>query len=118
VLDALRAAAKGLVYTSETDSALEPFLWDGSGPLTQKRLLQLAGAEAETKVEESSLDDFLHAVPPEDKGGFDRLAKVLGEQLSGVKVYKVGDEAEKQAYVVGKTGEGQWAGVKATVVET
>jgi histidine triad (HIT) family protein len=117
ILDALRDASKGLVYTSETDSELEPFLWEG-GSFTEKRLLQLAGAKAGTKVEESSLDDFLHAVPPEDKGGFDRLAKVLGEQLSGVKVYKVGDEAEKQAYVVGKTGEGQWAGVKTTVVET
>jgi hypothetical protein len=118
VLDALRDASNGLVYTSETDSDLEPFLWDGSSPLTQKRLLQLAGAKAGTQVEESSLDDFLHAVPPEDKAGFDRLAKVLGEQLSGVKVYKVGDEAEKQAYVVGKTSDGQWAGVKTTVVET
>src|SRR5262249_60693266 len=37
--------------------------------------------------------DFLHAVPPEDKAKFDRLAAVLREQLSGIKVYKVGDEA-------------------------
>ena len=46
------------------------------------------------------------------------LAKVLKEQLSGVKVYKVGDEAEKQAYIVGKTSDGKWAGLKTTVVET
>jgi hypothetical protein len=37
--------------------------------------------------------------------------------LSGIKVYKIGDEAEKQAYV-GKTSDGQWAGLKTTVVET
>ena len=39
------------------------------------------------------------------------------EQLSGVKVYKVG-EAEKTAYLVGRTAGGRWAGLKTTVVET
>ena len=69
-------------------------------------------------VEEETLDDFLHAVPPEDKAKFGRLAAVLREQLSGIKVYKVGDEAERNAYVVGKTADGRWAGLKTTVVET
>jgi hypothetical protein len=38
--------------------------------------------------------------------------------LTGIKVYKVGDEAEKQAFVVGKTRDGKWAGLKTTIVET
>jgi histidine triad (HIT) family protein len=118
VLAELRKAAKGLTYTSETDSALEPFLWEDSKPLTKKHLLELAGAEAETAVEEETLEDFWYAVPDEDKSAFDQLAKVLNEQLSGIKVYKIGDEAEKQAYIVGKTKDGQWAGLKTTVVET
>ena len=46
------------------------------------------------------------------------LAQVLKEQLSGVKVYKVGDEAEKQVFIVGKTSDWQWAGLKTSVVET
>jgi len=58
------------------------------------------------------------AVPPEDAKKFQKLAKVLQEQLTGVKVYKVGDEAEKAAYIVGKTTGGKWAGLKTTVVET
>jgi hypothetical protein len=57
-------------------------------------------------------------VPPEDKAKFEKLAAVLRAQLSGIKVYKIGDEAEKQAFVVGKTSGGQWAGLKTTVVET
>jgi hypothetical protein len=69
-------------------------------------------------VEEETLDDFLHAVPPEDKPKFDKLATVLREQLAGIRVYKVGDEAEKAAFVVGKTGDGKWAGLRTTVVET
>ncbi len=53
---------------------------------------------AGTKVEEETLDDFLYAVPPEDKDQFDKLATVLEERLSGVKVYKIGDEAEASLY--------------------
>jgi hypothetical protein len=33
-------------------------------------------------------------------------------------VYKVGDEPEKQVYIVGRTSDGRWAGLKTTVVET
>ena len=76
----------------------------------------MAGVEG--AVEEETLADFLHAVRPEDKAKFDRLAAVLREQLSGIKVYKVGDEGQKQAFVVGKTSDGKWAGLKPTVVET
>ena len=49
---------------------------------------------------------------------FEPLLKVLREQLSGAKVYKLGDEAEKPVFVVGKTADGKSAGVKTTVVET
>ena len=116
VLAALQQAAKGLKYTSETEAALEPFLWDDGAALTPKHLQELAGVEGD--VEEETLDDFLHAVPPEDKSKFDKLAAVLRELLTGIKVFKVGDEAEKQAFVVGKTADGKWAGLKITVVET
>jgi hypothetical protein len=46
------------------------------------------------------------------------LAAVQTRQLAGVKVYWLGEEAEKPVYVVGKTEDGQWAGVKTNVVET
>jgi len=118
VLAALQKASKGLIYTSETDAPLEVFLWEDSKPLTKKHLLELAGASAGTAVEEEALEDFLYAVPPEDKAAFNKLAETIKAQLSGVKVFKVGDEAEKQAYIAGKTADGTWAGLKTTVVET
>src|SRR5947208_10111072 len=93
VLDALKQASKGLLFPSESEAPLEPFLWQDGGKLTRKRLLELAGAEEGTAVEEVSLTELLRTVPPEDKAKFDRLAKVLQEQLSGIKVYKVGAEA-------------------------
>jgi histidine triad (HIT) family protein len=118
VLDALRKSSKGLVYTCETDAKLEPFAWPNGGTLSEEHLLELAGAEKGTSVEQTTLADFFRAVPSEDKAKFQALTKTLQEQLSGIKVYKVGDEAEKQVYIVGRTADGRWAGLKTTVVET
>jgi histidine triad (HIT) family protein len=102
----------------QSEAPLEPFAWKDGGALTHERLLEMAGAEAGTAVEETALATLLRTIPPEDKSKFDRLAKVVQEQLSGIKVYKVGDEAEREVYLVGKTKEGQWAMLKTTVVET
>ena len=117
-LEALTKASKGLLFPSESDAPLQPFLWKDGAKLTAERLLELAGAEAGTGVEETTLADLLPTVPPEDKASFDQLAQVLKEQLSGIKVYKVGDEAEREVYIVGRTKDGQWAGLKTSVVET
>ncbi len=118
-VDALAKASKGLLFPSETDAPLEPFLWENAGDkLTKDKVRQLARAPKGAAVEETTLDDLLSTVPEEDRPQFDKLAAAVKQQLSGVKVYKVGDEPEKQVYVVGKTSDGQWAGLKTTVVET
>jgi hypothetical protein len=118
VLDALQKASKGLVFVSETEAELKPFAWKDGDELTQEHLLQLTGSAQGTPVETMSLDNFFRAVPKEDKAKFQKLTRVLQEQLSAVKVYKLGDEAEKAVYIAGKTPEGQWAGLQTTVVET
>src|SRR5262249_43992583 len=89
ILDALQQASKGLLWPSESEAPLEPFLWKDGGALTHERLLELAGAEEGTAVEETDLGSLLRTIPPEDRAKFDRLAKVLQEQLAGIKVYKV-----------------------------
>ena len=53
----------------------------------------------------------------EAKPKFDALTKVLKENLSGIKVYKVG-EVNLKVTIVGKTKDGKWAGVQTDVVET
>jgi hypothetical protein len=118
VIDTLKKAAKGLLFESETEAELEPFLWKNGDTLDNKRLLKLAGAEPDTPVEQTTLDSFFRVVPSEDKAKFQQLTKVLQAQLSDIKVYKLGEDAEKQVYIVGKTKDGQWAGLKTTVVET
>ncbi|HEV3258616.1 MAG TPA: nuclease A inhibitor family protein [Gemmataceae bacterium] len=118
VLDALKKASKGLQYTSETEAGFEAFAWKDGDKLTEDRLRELAGADEDAAVEDETVDAFFHAVPPEDKAKFQKLAQALQQQLSGVKVYKVGDEAEKDVYIVGRTPDGRWAGLMTTVVET
>ena len=117
-LDALKKASKGLQFVSETEAPFEVFRWQDRNELTQDRMRQLTAAGASTPVEAMSLDDFFRAVPSEDKVNFQKLEKALKDQLAGVQVYKLGGEAEKQVYIVGKTPDGQWAGLKTTVVET
>ncbi len=118
VLDALKKASKGLRFVSETEAPLEPFVWKEGGQLNPERLRELTGAAEGTPVEETTLSRFFRAVPSEDKAKFQQLTKALQGQLSGIKVYKVGEEAEKEVYVVGQTADGRWAGLKTTVVET
>jgi len=119
VLDALKKASKGLLYVSETESKLHPFVWEDAGELDEKAILTAGEYEYDghTPVKRVTLEDFLRAVPEEDRAGFDRLASVLREQLTDLRVYKLG-KVEKDVYVVGKTPAGQWAGVWASVVET
>ena len=104
VLDALRKASKGLRYTSETDAELTPLVW--------------TDAPKVAAAKETTLDSSFHAVPSEDKAKFQKLAQVLKEQLSDIKVYKLGDEPEKEVYIIGKTADGRWAGLKTALVET
>jgi Nuclease A inhibitor-like protein len=117
VVEALVNAAKGLLYISETEAPLEPFLLD-SGELNDEQLVKAAGATKGSPVEQADLDSFFRTVSSADKPKFEKLSKVLHEQLSGAKVYRIGDEADKVLLVAGKTTDGKWAGVKTTVVET
>jgi histidine triad (HIT) family protein len=117
-LEALKSAARGLRMPSETDAPFEVFAWEDAGKLTPDLVLRLTGEDKGTAVEESSLDELFATVPSEDKARFQKLRQALREQLGGVRVYKVGDEAERLVYVVGKAKDGRWAGLKTAVVET
>ena len=117
IVDALENAVKGPVYVSETESALDPVLWD-SATVDKAELLKAAGAKDGTAIEEMTLDAFFRTVSHEDKPKFAKLAKVLKDDRTDTKVYKIGDEPEKTIIVVGKTTDGECAGVKTTVVET
>jgi histidine triad (HIT) family protein len=117
-VEALTKASKGLQMPSETDAPFAAFAWEDANELTRDRLLRLAHQPKGTAVEESSLTDLFRTIPSEDRAKFQKLRQVLQDQLTGVRVYKVGDEPERQVYIVGRAKDGKWAGLKTTVVET
>jgi histidine triad (HIT) family protein len=119
VVAELEKAAKGLMFPSESDAPMKAFIWaDAGDKLNQDRLRELAKVETGTAIETTSLDEVLKTVPSEDMPRFQTLADTIKQQLSGVKVFKVGDEAERDVYIVGRTADGHLAGLKTTVVET
>ena len=124
---ALRDATEGLLYMSESDYPIEAIRWDGSEQLSPEYLRKAAGADSSAKVEESTLVEFFRVPAGEQEWKNDaqlaeakryqRLRSLLEENLTGIKVYRVG-EINIGVYMVGRSAEGNWLGVSTHAVET
>jgi hypothetical protein len=117
VLKELQAAAKGLLWPSETDAPIEAFAWPGgSGPPDEAALRANAQIEEDALIEQITLAQLTKTIPKESRADFKPLLDALGK-LKGTTVFKVG-EVNIAVYVVGRTADGQYAGIKTEVVET
>jgi hypothetical protein len=124
---ALTAAAAGLLYMSESDYPIEVLRWDGSGQLSPERLRNIAGANSDTRVEETALEKFFRVPAGEQewKGEaqlaearrYQRLRRLLEDALTGIRVYRVG-EVNVFLLIVGMSAEGTWMGVSTRAIET
>jgi Nuclease A inhibitor-like protein len=120
ILDTLKQATEGLLYTSESDYPFDVFLWQ-TDTLTPKKVL------IETKHPKNTPVQFFAQVTqekdwygPEEKetvARYKELVKTLQTTLSDIQVYRVG-KIELEVYIVGKTPEGPFAGISTKVVET
>jgi hypothetical protein len=128
VLQALATAISGLLYMSETDTPFEIVHWKKQDSICSTAdLLSLIGKSSGLPVENVGLGEFFHDLiqdhdchDAEAKKTVDKyrhLLTVLEEHLTDLKVFKVG-EVEIDIYIVGRTAEGDWAGVMTTAVET
>jgi hypothetical protein len=131
LLETLKQQAKSLIYTSEADFAVKPFVWDkektGDGTLTPEKIKTILNLAANAPVETVTYDEFFAPVVAlEDWYGeeetqtakqFQTLADTLKTSLTDITVYKIGD-AKKTVVVVGKAADGTFAGVTTKVVET
>jgi hypothetical protein len=98
-----------------------------SDSLSPEILLQATGHEAESSVEELTLEQFFAPmVQEQDWFGdeekeysqrYQSLVELLQTQLTQVKVYRVGD-VELDIYIVGRSPAGEWVGVMTKMVET
>src|SRR5579864_8701045 len=124
---ALTTASRGLLYPSESDEPFTAFTWKGvEGELTKEKLLKRARKPATSRVQEVPLKDFFRDLTTEqdwhgeeEKATVEKyrnLLEVLRQNLSGVKVFKVG-ATKVDVFIVGKTNEGGWAGLTTTAVE-
>jgi hypothetical protein len=123
----LRKATDGLLFMSESDYPFEIIKWDGAEVITHEYLRRIERSGPETPVEEISIDDFFQSAAGEQewKGAaelsaakrYQALVRLLTENLTEVRVYRVG-KINIGVYVVGRSGEGNWLGVSTRVVET
>ena len=117
-----------MLYTSETDSPFEIVHWEKRDTiLSSADLLSFIGQSSGLPVENVGLGEFFHDLI-QDRDWHDAEAKktvdkyrhlltVLEEHLTDLRVFKVG-EVEIDIYIVGRTAEGDWAGIMTTAVET
>jgi hypothetical protein len=125
----LKQASEGLLFPSESDYPFAYFEWDfpADQPLTEQTVRKQIQTKEETPVKVLTLDGFFKNVTAvKDWYGEEELAQTqkfkqlqeeLQKNLSDVQVYKVG-AVEIDAYIVGKTAEGKWAGLSTKVIET
>jgi hypothetical protein len=118
-LRALRQAAEGLEYPSESDAPFEPFQWEAKGDGSAASQVA-AHARPGQKIEEVPVDRFFAQLDDSDDAErFRQLRRVLESQLPGVKIFRAGvGETEVDIYLLGQTRAGNWAGLHTVSVET
>ncbi len=120
----LARAADGLWYMSESDYPLEPVRLEGTDEPRPDHLRDLADAAGDAHVERKELKDFFRdgaAVRITKEGAtgasFEGIVRALKENLADIRVYRIG-EINIPVYVLGKSGSGNWLGIRTRVVET
>jgi hypothetical protein len=118
-LKALREAAKGLTYPSETDAPFDVLVAAGDAkPASSPEELVARLGGASGKVEEVPVDKFFGELDAtDDVQRYRALRRVLESTLSGLRVLRVGS-VKLDVYVIGRTRSGVWAGLHTTSVET
>ncbi|WP_439883072.1 nuclease A inhibitor family protein [Pontibacter sp. MBLB2868] len=124
----LMEASEGLQMLSETDATFEFYYHEKpEEPFDEETVVEWDGKPGGTKVQVLSVDDFLHRmknphpnadqVQKQNADKFKKLEAKLKELLQDVKAYKISDTA-MPVYLIGRTEDGDYAGLKTLVVET
>ena len=123
----LETACEGLIYISEMDAPVTPFIGSAAEAVTGETILQQAHLSGDSPVTELSLDAFFGRLTEiRDWYGeteklrakkFSELQKLLGENLSDPKVFRIG-RVQIDIFAVGIDKDGRLAGVTTKAVET
>jgi len=125
--DELSNACKGLVFISETDADVEPYLGSMSDEISKAAFLDELGLQPETTIDETPFDLFFDRLTlARDWHGsterrrtemFAKLKEVLEDNLDGLRVFRIGT-IRIDIYVIGLDSEGRVTGIKTSAVET
>lgn len=129
LLAALTKTVDGLLYLSESEAPLTPFVWpDVRSEKIEEAVVAGAKLPPTTPLEVTSLDDFFESTQPdypdppaeevEAARRFRDLRALLEKSLEGPAAVRVGDKPDKPVYVLGRTKKNIWAGVSTRVTET
>jgi hypothetical protein len=114
ILTTLTRATGGLLYPSEYDEPLEPFIWEpAENTLTEVR--RLSGHPPEDRCQTFSAEAFFGELAEVE--GFPELYEALKETLTDLQVSRCG-ATNLTLYVVGRDAHGRLAGFKTRAVET
>ena len=123
----LEKACKKLIYISETDSPVEPFIDSEIGEVTKASVAQALNRRPSEAVEEVELRDFFEKLTrtrdwhneaqQQLTQRFAELEKLLKANLEDAKVFRFGT-IRIDIFAVGKDTDGKLAGVKTVAVET
>jgi hypothetical protein len=114
LLTTLKKTTAGLLYPSEYDEPLEPFVWEPADN-TLSEVRRMSGHPAEERCQTLSADAFFGELAEVE--GFPALYETLQAILTDLKVYRCG-AANITVYVVGRDAHGRLAGFKTRAVET
>jgi hypothetical protein len=129
ILAALQKATKDLLFPSESEFDIVPFLWKNSAAekLSTGKVLSLAGKKTTEKIAEADYKALFKAVAEpqdwhdntekKDVKKFQRLLKTLEENLKDLRAYRIG-KITIDVIVVGSSASGNWLGIATQVVET
>ncbi len=120
-------AAEGLIYISETDSEIAPFVWGRAESVSIESVTAMAESTGERRFEEVSAADFFARLTgirdwygdrdKERAAKFGDLYASLTSDLTDLKVFRIGT-IQIDIYVVGMDADGRLAGVSMRAVET
>jgi hypothetical protein len=129
LINTLKKASDGLLCMSEADYPFEVFLWEALGreALTPEKLLHHINHPKDISVEVENLDYFFEIATQEQNWHdseeketikkYQNLVKTLKDNLTDIKVYRVGT-VNIDVYIVGKTPSGGLAGLSTKLIET
>jgi hypothetical protein len=114
----LAAAARGLLYPSETDAPLTPFRLPASAVATAGDAVRAHASDASAAIQQVAVDDFFAELLASDEGDrWRRLRAALEAAVTGLEVWRCGSR-RVEVYLIGKARSGQWAGLRTISVET